>query len=347
VHVSRPGADPDQNARLRRRGESHARPAVHPHFAGSRHGVRYCRQGYRAAGQPDRGAQTRRRDSGEARETLNNRAPDLPPLREIIARHGIAARKSLGQNFILDLNLTGRIARAAGPLGSGTTIEIGPGPGGLTRALLAEGARHIVAIERDQRCLLALTELAAHHPGRLEIVEGDALVLDPAALAGTPRRVVANLPYNIATALLLKWLDQIEAYESLTLMFQREVAERLVAAPRSPAYGRLSVVTQWLCEGKILFDIPPRAFTPPPKVTSSVVRLVPRIARLAPANKAALERVTAAAFGQRRKMLRSSLKSLGAPVEPLLAAAGVSPTARAEELSVVEFCALARAIDKS
>ncbi|HXC29208.1 MAG TPA: 16S rRNA (adenine(1518)-N(6)/adenine(1519)-N(6))-dimethyltransferase RsmA [Stellaceae bacterium] len=277
---------------------------------------------------------------------MNDTAAALPPLREVIARHGIAARKSLGQNFIFDLNLTGRIARGAGGLDSGTTIEIGPGPGGLTRALLAEGARRVVAIERDPRCLAALGELAAVYPGRVEIIEGDALALDPAALSEAPRRIVANLPYNIATALLIKWLDRIGEYESLTLMFQREVAERLVAAPRSAPYGRLSVLVQWLCEARILFDIPPRAFTPPPKVTSSVVRLVPRVAPLAPADKAALERVTAAAFGQRRKMLRSSLKSLGLPVEPLLAAAGVAPTARAEELTVTEFCALARLSEK-
>ena len=271
-------------------------------------------------------------------------APDsLPPLREVIARHGIAARKSLGQNFILDLNLTRRIARSAGPLGNGTTIEIGPGPGGLTRALLDEGAAHVVAIERDPRCLAALTELAAHYPARLQIVDGDALALDPATLAEPPRRVVANLPYNIATALLLKWLDLIGDYESLTLMFQREVAERLVAAPRNSAYGRLSVLVQWLCEVRLLFDIPPQAFTPPPKVTSTVVHLTPRPDPLAPADKATLERVTAAAFGQRRKMLRSSLKSLGVPVAPLLAAAGISGSARAEELSVAQFCALARA----
>jgi 16S rRNA (adenine1518-N6/adenine1519-N6)-dimethyltransferase len=188
--------------------------------------------------------------------------------------------------------------------------------------------------------------LAAVYPGRVEIIEGDALALDPAALSEAPRRIVANLPYNIATALLIKWLDRIGEYESLTLMFQREVAERLVAAPRSAPYGRLSVLVQWLCEARILFDIPPRAFTPPPKVTSSVVRLVPRAAPLASADKAALERVTAAAFGQRRKMLRSSLKSLGLPVEPLLAAAGVAPTARAEELTVTEFCALARLSEK-
>jgi len=265
----------------------------------------------------------------------------------VIARHGIVARKSLGQNFILDLNLTRRIARAAGPLDHGTTIEVGPGPGGLTRALLAEGASRVVAIERDSRCLAALAELAALYPGRLEIVEGDALTLDPVALTDAPRRIVANLPYNIATALLLKWLDRIAGYESLTLMFQREVAERLVAAPRSSAYGRLTVLVQWLCEARILFDIPARAFTPPPKITSSVVRLVPRAVPLAPADKATLERVTAAAFGQRRKMLRSSLKSLGVPVEPLLAATEIAPTARAEELSVTEFCALSRALSGS
>jgi 16S rRNA (adenine1518-N6/adenine1519-N6)-dimethyltransferase len=279
-----------------------------------------------------------------AQELTSAASDPLPPLREVIARHGIAARKSLGQNFILDLNLTGRIARAAGPLDAGTTIEIGPGPGGLTRALLAEGARRVVAIERDPRCLAALMELAARHPGRLEIVDGDALVLDPVALTEAPRRIVANLPYNIATALLIRWLDRIDVYESLTLMFQREVAERLVAAPRSPAYGRLSVLAQWLCEAKILFDIPPRAFTPPPKVISSVVRLTPRGAPLASADKAMLQRVTAAAFGQRRKMLRSSLKSLGVPVEAVLAAAGVAPTARAEELSVAEFCAIAQVL---
>ncbi|HEX5452430.1 MAG TPA: 16S rRNA (adenine(1518)-N(6)/adenine(1519)-N(6))-dimethyltransferase RsmA [Stellaceae bacterium] len=269
---------------------------------------------------------------------------DLPPLRAVIARHGIAARKSLGQNFILDLNLTRRIARAAGPLNGADVIEIGPGPGGLTRALLAEGARRVVAIERDPRCLAALEELALRYPGRLHLVAGDALALDPAALSNSPRQIIANLPYNIATALLLRWLDGIGDYRGLVLMFQREVALRLVAAPRSPAYGRLSVLVQWLTEPKILFDLPPRAFVPPPKVTSSVVRLTPRAAPLAPAEKAALEQVTAAAFGQRRKMLRSSLKALGVPPEPLLAAAGIPPTARAEELSVEDFCALARAV---
>jgi 16S rRNA (adenine1518-N6/adenine1519-N6)-dimethyltransferase len=268
----------------------------------------------------------------------------LPPLRELIARHGIAAKRSLGQNFILDLNVTRRIARAAGPLDTGTVIEVGPGPGGLTRALLEEGAAHVVAIERDRRCLAALAELAAAFPGRLELVEGDALKVDPAALAPAPRRIVANLPYNIATALLLRWLDRIGDYQSLTLMFQREVAERLVATPRSPAYGRLSVIVQWLTEPKILFDLPPRAFVPSPKVTSSVVSLTPRATSLAPAEKGALERVTAAAFGQRRKMLRSSLKTLAVPVEPLFVSTGISPTARAEELAVADFCALARAL---
>jgi 16S rRNA (adenine1518-N6/adenine1519-N6)-dimethyltransferase len=268
----------------------------------------------------------------------------LPPLREVIARHGIAAKRSLGQNFILDLNVTRRIARAAGPLDTGTVIEVGPGPGGLTRALLEEGAAHVVAIERDRCCLAALAELAAAFPGRLELVEGDALKVDPAALAPAPRRIVANLPYNIATALLLRWLDRIGDYQSLTLMFQREVAERLVATPRSPAYGRLSVIVQWLTEPKILFDLPPRAFVPSPKVTSSVVSLTPRATSLAPAEKGALERVTAAAFGQRRKMLRSSLKTLAVPVEPLFVSTGISPTARAEELAVADFCALARAL---
>jgi 16S rRNA (adenine1518-N6/adenine1519-N6)-dimethyltransferase len=279
-----------------------------------------------------------------ARMSPEPNTDQLPPLRDVIARHGLMAKKSLGQNFILDLNVTRRIARAAGPFDGFDVIEVGPGPGGLTRALLETGARRVVAIERDRRARAALQELAAAYPGRLELVEGDALELDPAALTDAPRKIVANLPYNIATALLLRWLDNIGAYDSLTLMFQREVAERLVAVPRSPAYGRLSVIVQWLAEPKILFDLPPRAFVPPPKVTSSVVSLMPRAMPLAPANKATLERVTAAAFGQRRKMLRASLKSLGVPVETLLAAASVMPTARAEELSIEKFCALARAL---
>lgn len=267
-------------------------------------------------------------------------------MREVIARHGIVARKRLGQNFLLDLNLTSRIARAAGRLDHATVVEIGPGPGGLTRALLAAGARRIVAIERDARCLAALGDLAAAHPGRLELVGGDALALDPAALSDPPRKIVANLPYNIATPLLLGWLERIREYESLTLMFQREVAERLTAAPRSKSYGRLSVLVQWLAEADILFDIPARAFVPPPKVTSTVVGILPRAEPLAPAAKHTLERVTAAAFGQRRKMLRASLKPLGTPVEALLERAGVPATARAEELSVAEFCALARILEQ-
>jgi 16S rRNA (adenine1518-N6/adenine1519-N6)-dimethyltransferase len=269
--------------------------------------------------------------------------PSLPPLREVMTRHGIVARKSLGQNFLLDLNLTGRIARAAGRLDNATVVEIGPGPGALTRALLAAGARRVVAIERDQRCLAALGELAEAYRERLELVAGDALALDSAELSDAPRKIVANLPYNIATPLLLGWLDRIGDYESLTLMFQREVAERLTASPRSKSYGRLSVLVQWLAEVQLLFDIPARAFVPPPKVTSSVVRIVPRAEPLAPAEKSVLEHVTVAAFGQRRKMLRTSLKTLGIPVAPLLERAGVAPTARAEELTVAQFCALARA----
>jgi len=269
----------------------------------------------------------------------------LPPLREIIARHGIVAHKSLGQNFLLDLNLTGRIARSAGRLDEVTVVEIGPGPGGLTRALLASGARRVVAIERDRRCLAALDELAAAYPGRLDVVVGNALELDAATFSERPRKIVANLPYNIATLLLLGWLERVRDYESLTLMFQREVAERLVAQPRSKSYGRLSVLVQWVAEAQILFDVPARAFVPPPKVTSSVVAILPRSEPLAPAHRPTLERVTAAAFGQRRKMLRTSLKPLGIAPEPLLERAGVAPTARAEELSVTEFCALARTLE--
>jgi 16S rRNA (adenine1518-N6/adenine1519-N6)-dimethyltransferase len=264
----------------------------------------------------------------------------------VIARHGIVPHKRLGQNFLLDLNLTGRIARAAGRLDQATVIEIGPGPGGLTRALLASGARRVVAIERDRRCLAALGELAAACPGRLDVVAGDALELDPVTFSEKPRKIVANLPYNIATPLLLGWLERVGEYESLTLMLQREVAERLIASPRSKSYGRLSVLVQWLAEARILFDVPARAFVPPPRVTSSVVAILPRAEPLASASRHALERVTAAAFGQRRKMLRSSLKPLGRALEPLLDRAGVAPTARAEELTVAEFCALARALEE-
>jgi 16S rRNA (adenine1518-N6/adenine1519-N6)-dimethyltransferase len=271
---------------------------------------------------------------------------DLPPLREVIRRHGLAARKSLGQNFLLDLNLTGRIARAAGPLEGVTVLEVGPGPGGLTRALLAAGAAQVIAIERDARCLAALEEIAARAPERLTVVDGDALRIDPRPYFGTsPVRIVANLPYNVGTQLLINWLT-IEPwppwYDSMTLMFQREVAERIVAVPGSKSYGRLSVLANWRARPAILFDVAPRAFVPPPKVTSSLVRFEPRQAPLA-CDRRTLERVTEAAFGQRRKMLRQSLKSLGIDVAPLLDATGIDPTARAEDLSVEAFVELARA----
>ena len=270
----------------------------------------------------------------------------LPPLREVIARHGLAARKALGQNFLLDLNLTGRIARAAGALEGHDVVEIGPGPGGLTRALLDNGARRVIAVERDARCIAALEEIAAAYPGRLTIVEGDALKTDMAVLATRPARIVANLPYNIATPLLVGWLQTDPWppwFSSLTLMFQREVAERIVAAPGGKAYGRLAVLAQWRTSPRILFDVDRRAFTPPPAVTSSVVELVPRETPLAAADPRALETVVAAAFGQRRKMLRASLKSLGRDPAAMIEAAGASPTQRAEELTVEQFCALARA----
>jgi 16S rRNA (adenine1518-N6/adenine1519-N6)-dimethyltransferase len=266
----------------------------------------------------------------------------LPPLRDVIRRFGLDARKSLGQNFILDPRLTAKIAAASGDLTGARVVEIGPGPGGLTRAVLEAGAAEMVAIERDDRCVAALQELAEAYPERLRIIPGDALALDPAELIAAPRRIVANLPYNIATPLLVGWLRRIQAYESLTLMFQKEVAARLVAAPGTGAYGRLSILVQWLTEPRIMFDVPPGAFLPPPKVTSSVVHLVPRPTPLAPADFAAIEKVTAAAFGQRRKMLRSSLKSLGVDPAPLIEAAGVPETARAEELPVEAFCAMAR-----
>ncbi len=270
-------------------------------------------------------------------------AETLPPLREVIARHGLAARKSLGQHFLLDLNLTGRIARAAGDLTTGTVIEIGPGPGGLTRALLTAGAKHVIAIERDERCLAALADIAAAFHGRLEIIAGDALEVPVHQLGGSPRRICANLPYNIATPLLLGWLRHATAFASMTLMFQKEVADRLLAPPGGSAYGRLAIATQWRTTVRRLFDIDRRAFTPPPKVGSTVVEIVPRAEPLAPADADILERVTAAAFGQRRKMLRQSLRSLGTDPSALLSPCGIAPTQRAEELSIEEFCCLARA----
>ena len=269
--------------------------------------------------------------------------PALPPLREVIARHGLAARKALGQHFLLDENLTGRIVRAAGDLSGRTVIEIGPGPGGLTRALLAANPREVVAVELDARAVAALAELAAARPGRLRVIEADALETDLVALTAPPRKIVANLPYNVGTRLLLNWLPVIGAFESLTLMFQKEVAERLIAAPGSKDYGRLSVITQWLCMARRLFDVSQKAFVPPPKIVSSVVSLLPRPEPLAPADWDALSAVTAAAFGQRRKMLRSSLRSLLPEPAPLLAAAGLSGEMRAEEVDVAGFCALARA----
>jgi 16S rRNA (adenine1518-N6/adenine1519-N6)-dimethyltransferase len=272
---------------------------------------------------------------------------DLPPLREVIRRHGLAARRSLGQNFLLDLNLTARIARAAGPLEGVTVVEVGPGPGGLTRALLALGANRVIAVERDERCVAALQELAEHFGDRLRVVAGDAMQVDLASFVqGAPARVVANLPYNIATALLVSWLT-VEAwppwYDMLVLTFQREVAQRTVAVPGTKAYGRLSVLAGWRTTAQILFDIAPRAFVPAPQVTSSVVRLLPRAHPLA-CDRRLLERVVEAAFGQRRKMLRQSLKSLGVDAPALLAAADIDPTARAEDIPVEGFVGLARAL---
>lgn len=270
----------------------------------------------------------------------------LPPLREVVAAHGLAAKKSLGQNFLFDLNLTAKIARAAGPLADATIVEIGPGPGGLTRALLAEGAAHVIAIERDARCIAALGEIAAHYPGRLEIVEGDALSCDLAGIVGArrPARICANLPYNIATALLTSWLESAmwpQWYDRLVLMFQKEVAQRIVATPAARAdYGRLAVLANWRCKTRILFDVPAAAFTPPPKVVSSVVELVP-LSEPLPCDTEALAAVTQAAFGQRRKMLRQSLKSLGVDPIGLLARAGLESTKRAEEIPIEGFVALA------
>ena len=270
---------------------------------------------------------------------------DLPPLREVIAKYDLAAKKSLGQNFLLDLNLTRKIARAAGANEGGVFYEVGPGPGGLTRALLAEGAGKVIAVERDARCLPALEEIAAAWPGKLEIVRADAMEIDERSLLPSGTRIAANLPYNVGTALLIKWLTGRfpPFWSSLTLMFQREVAERIVAKPGGEHYGRLSVLAAWRTQAKILFDVNRSAFVPPPSVTSSIVRLEPLPHPVAPCDLADLEKVTAAAFGQRRKMLRQSLKSLGG--ETLLGRAGIDPTARPENLDVTQFAALARALD--
>ncbi len=286
--------------------------------------------------------------------TVLSPPPPLPPLREVIQRHGLGARKSLGQHFLLDANLTDRIARAAGDLSGRTVIEVGPGPGGLTRSLLASPAAQVIAIEKDARCIAALAELQEAFPGRLHIHEGDALEIKVADIvAGNPQVagppvIVANLPYNISTALLIGWLQEIavraDVLAGMVLMFQKEVAQRLLAEPGGKSYGRLSVLTQWLCQGRSLFDVPRQAFTPPPKVTSAIVELIPRPEPLFEAEISALERVTAAAFGQRRKMLRQSLKTLGGDAKALLQACGIAETARAETLGVEAFCALARAV---
>jgi 16S rRNA (adenine1518-N6/adenine1519-N6)-dimethyltransferase len=265
---------------------------------------------------------------------------DLPPLREVIAAHGLDARHSLGQHFLLDGNLTARIVRAAGNLDGRNVIEIGPGPGGLTRSLLATGAARIAAIELDRRAVAAIAELAAGANGRLTVIEADALRVDLPELLPPPRQIIANLPYNVASPLLVRWLRQAAAYERMTLMFQKEVAERIVAAPGTEAYGRLSVLAGWICEAHIAVRLPPTAFVPPPKVWSAVVVLTPHATQPEPALFATMERLTAAAFGQRRKMLRGSLKPLGG--EALLARAGIAPERRAETLSVMEFDRLAR-----
>ena len=274
-------------------------------------------------------------------------ADSLPPLREVIATYSLAAKRSLGQNFLFDLNLTRKIARAAGAGDGGVFYEVGPGPGGLTRALLSEGAGKVIAVERDARCLPALEEIARAWPGKLQVISADALELDESAILPKGVRVAANLPYNVGTALLIKWLTS-EAWppfwQSCTLMFQKEVAQRITAQPGTEHYGRLSVLAQWRCTAKILFDVNRGAFVPPPSVTSSIVRLEPHGEPLAPCNLHDLERITAAAFGQRRKMLRQSLKALGG--EALLEKAGIDPTARPEDLPIEAFAALARALEQ-
>jgi len=269
----------------------------------------------------------------------------LPPLREVIATHRLRARKSMGQNFLLDLNLTAKIARAAGDLTQADILEIGPGPGGLTRALLAEGARRVLAVEKDTRCLPALADIAAAYPGRLRVMEGDALQLDPLRHLTPPIRVVANLPYNVGTELLVRWLTPDTwppDWESLTLMFQKEVAQRIVAQPGNKAYGRLAILSQWRAEPRVVMELPPEAFIPPPKVRSAVVHFNALPGPRFPADAKLLERVTATAFNQRRKMLRSALKGLSPDIETILKRAGLKPTARAEEIPIEGFCALAR-----
>lgn len=275
---------------------------------------------------------------------------NLPPLREVIATHQLSARKSLGQNFLLDLNLTAKIARQAGDLTGCDVLEIGPGPGGLTRGLLAEGARRVLAVEKDSRCLPALQEIAEAYPGRFEVINGDALEIDPLEHLTPPIRIAANLPYNVGTELLVRWLTPKEwppFWQSLTLMFQREVAERIVAQPGSKAYGRLAILAQWRAEARIVLSLPPGAFTPPPKVSSAVVHLDALPEPRFPADAAILSRVVAAAFNQRRKMLRASLKGISPDIEAHLTTAGIPPTERAEQVSLEAFCALARELAKA
>lgn len=274
----------------------------------------------------------------------------LPALREVIARHGLSAKKALGQNFLLDLNLTASIARQAGDLSRHDVLEIGPGPGGLTRGLLAEGARRVLAIEKDIRCLPALAEIAQVYPDRLKVMNADARVVDPSKHLTPPVRVVANLPYNVGTALLVRWLTPDNwppFWDSLTLMFQKEVAQRITAQPGSKAYGRLSLLAHWRTDARIVMDLPPQAFAPPPKVHSSVVHLTRLDAPRFPAPARILFQVAAAAFGQRRKMMRSGLKGIHPDIEELLLKAGIDPTARAETLSLERFCALARMMERS
>ena len=277
--------------------------------------------------------------------------PDpLPPLRDVIERHDLRARKSLGQNFLLDLNLTAKIARQAGKLEDCDVLEIGPGPGGLTRGLLSEGARKVLAIEKDARCLPALAEIAEAYPNRLQVIEGDALDIDPLAHLTPPIRVASNLPYNVGTELLIRWLTPKQwppYWQSLTLMFQKEVAERITAQPGSKAYGRLAILSQWRCDARIVVHLPPEAFSPPPKVSSAVVHLTALDTPRFPADFKTLERVVAAAFNQRRKMLRASLKSVAPNIEDRLIAAGIKPTERAEQIPLEGFCALAREIAKT
>ena len=323
-------------------------PRVHAH-----HGNCYRTRRYMSPPDDDQACPCVGPSNGSGNGSSNASGPDgLPPLREVIRVHDLAAKKSLGQNFILDLNLTRRIARAAGPLEGRTVVEVGPGPGGLTRALLLEGARRVIALERDERCLPALAEIAERYPGRLEVHHGDALDADWRRLldaSGEKAVIAANLPYQVATRLLIGWLESEPWppwYDRMVLMFQKEVAERIVATPATKAYGRLAVISQWRCNARLVLTLPPAAFTPPPKVSSAVVEFTPRADPQPACNVKTLGRVTAAAFGQRRKMLRQSLKALGHDPEALLAAAGIAPQLRGEQLRVADLARLAYVLDR-